>query len=337
MRTKVVSSEFTSELQEPIVAALLCVGLYLATSQWHMQLHEQIVVGLLLIRLVATFSDIQRTFHRMTGIYDMYRSVGNLIREAVKAAEQSGGDVQPTLESAIEFRDVTFGYGPRKVIFRNLNWELKAGLVTALIGQSGVGKSTMVDLLIGLRTPGIGGVFVDQVNMSTVDMVQWRRMIGYVPQEVMLFNDSIVNNVTLREPNFSESDVIDALRAAGAMSFVEALEKGIHASVGERGHRLSGGQRQRIAIARALIRNPSLLILDEATAGLDKETERRICESIVTLARSRKLTVVAVSHHTIWSDVADEVYVVSPGQVALQQEGPPAVLSLLPTRIGASN
>jgi ATP-binding cassette subfamily C protein len=143
--------------------------------------------------------------------------------------------------------------------------------------------------------------------------MQWRRMIGYVPQEVMLFNDSIFNNVTLRESGFSEADVVAALRAAGAMSFVNEYKEGVHYSVGERGHRLSGGQRQRIAIARALVRNPTLLILDEATAGLDKKTELEISNSIVDIARSRELTVVTISHNPIWSTVADEVYLVSEG------------------------
>jgi ATP-binding cassette subfamily C protein len=313
MRTKVVSSEFSGELQEPIVAGLLCAGLYLATSQWHLQLHEQIVVGMLLIRLVASFTQIQRIFHRMASIQDMYRSVGVLIKEAIRNAERVDGDVTPTLKQSIELRDVTIGY-TNKIIVRNSNLTLKAGLVTALIGPSGVGKSTIVDVVIGLRDPIAGAVLVDQVDMKTIDPLQWRRMIGYVPQEIMLFNDTILNNVTLREPGFSEKDVVEALRAAGAMSFVEERAEGLHYSVGERGHRLSGGQRQRIAIARALVRNPALLILDEATAGLDKQTELEICNSIIELARNRKLTVVTISHHPIWAAVSDEVYLVSEGE-----------------------
>jgi ATP-binding cassette subfamily C protein len=317
MRAKIVSSEFASELQEPIVAGLLCFGLYLATTEWHLRLHEQVVVGLILIRLVSTFSQIQTIYHRLTSIYDMYRSVGTLIKEAMDAAEPATGTRTPTLKKGIEFRHVTFGYGVDKIIFRDLNWTLKAGQITALIGQSGAGKSTIVDLLIGLREPGIGTVLLDQINMKAINLVQWRHMIGYVPQEVILFNDSIFNNVTLREPEFTEQAVIDALNAAGAMSFVGTYEQGVHYPVGERGHHLSGGQRQRIAIARALVRNPTLLILDEATAGLDKDTERGICDSIVDIARARNLTVISISHHAIWTDIADQVYVVSKGHVTL--------------------
>jgi ATP-binding cassette subfamily C protein len=311
MRTKIVSSEFASELQEPIVAALLCLGLYLATAQWHLQLHEQIVVGLLLIRLVGSFTQIQRIFHRMATLRDMYRSVGWLIGSAIRNAEHSGGGATPTLKQAIAFRDATIAYGPKTIIVKDLNWTLTAGRVTALIGPSGVGKSTLVDIMVGLREPTSGAVLVDQVDLKAIDLLKWRGMIGYVPQEVILFNDTIMNNVTLREPGFSEADVIAALAAAGAMSFVDASEEGLHYSVGERGHRLSGGQRQRIAIARALIKNPALLILDEATAGLDKETELEICTSIVEISRNRKLTVVAISHHHLWSSVAEEVYLMS--------------------------
>jgi ATP-binding cassette subfamily C protein len=172
-----------------------------------------------------------------------------------------------------------------------------------------------------LRIPASGAVLVDGVDLEAIDVLQWRHMIGYVPQEVVLFNDSIFNNVTLREQELTEADVIAALSAAGAMSFVGALDEGIYYSVGERGHRLSGGQRQRIAIARALVRNPALLIFDEATVGLDKETERDICNTMVETARRRRLTVLAISHNPIWSVVADDLYLMSEnGRVCAQIE-----------------
>jgi len=145
-------------------------------------------------------------------------------------------------------------------------------------------------------------------------------MIGYVPQEVVLFNDTIYNNVTLGEPEFTEADVAEALTAAGAISFINALPKGVDSPVGERGHRLSGGQRQRIAIARALVRRPALLILDEATTGLDKNTEQEICAAIQDLVRSQQITVLAISHQPTWSSIADFLFSLRDRSIVLQQQ-----------------
>ena len=320
MRTKVVSSEFASELQEPVVAALLCVGLYLATTAWHLQLHEEVVIAVLLIRMTSALSVVQRTLHRLLSSQDMYRQAGRLLRESAAAREQMTGAVRPKLKDGIQFKDVSFAYRAPRPVLRNVNWNLPAGRITALVGPSGAGKSTMVDLVMGLREPVEGAVLVDGVDLREVNLLAWRHLIGYVPQEITLFNDSIFNNVTLGEPDFTNDDVNRALQAAGAMTFVNMLQDGVQYSVGERGHRLSGGQRQRIAIARALIRNPALLVLDEATTGLDQETERQICEAVRQLAKDRELTVLAISHHPIWANIADTVYAVSNRTVTLVED-----------------
>ncbi len=196
--------------------------------------------------------------------------------------------------------------------------EIRCGLITALVGPSGVGKSTTIDLLVGLYRPQVGRILVDGVDLSEVDLQRWRRMLGYVPQEVTLFHDTIFKNVSLWAEGVTEEDVIAALRAAGAWEFVEELPDGVHQIVGERGHRLSGGQRQRISIARALLHKPRLLILDEATTGLDPETEAEICQQIQQLCQEHGLTVLAISHQPAWRRVADRVYVLGGGKA---QEG----------------
>ncbi len=157
------------------------------------------------------------------------------------------------------------------------------------------------------------------IELREIDLQQWRRLLGYVPQEVTLFHDTIFRNVSLWEEGISEEDVIAALRTAGAWGFVQELPDGLHQIVGERGHRLSGGQRQRISIARALLHKPRLLILDEATTGLDPQTEAEICDTIQGICREQRLTVLAISHQPAWQRVADRVYHIRAG---MAYEGP---------------
>lgn len=318
MRTKVVSGEFASEFQEPIIAALLCTGLYIATTEWHLKLHQQVVIGLLLIRLIGALTQAQRTYQRLVSLQEMYNSVGHLLKAAGAAREVYVGTTPPTFLHGVEFKGVSFGYSAEDQILQKVDWHLPIGRISALIGASGAGKSTIVDLVMGLRQPRQGNVTVDGIDLTEVDITQWRHMIGYVPQEVTLFNDTIYNNVTLGEPDFNESDVVDALAAAGAMSFIRNLPDGLDYAVGERGHRLSGGQRQRIAIARALVRRPSLLVLDEATTGLDKQVEQEICTAIRDIVQKRSITVLAISHQPIWTAIADEIFLLQQRNVVRQ-------------------
>ena len=180
----------------------------------------------------------------------------------------------------------------------------------------------MADLLIGLLRPQKGQIWIDDQPLSTIDIRSWRLMIGYVPQETLLLHDTVMKNVTLGAPELSEKDVENALVAAGIWDFVTTMPQGMHTTVGERGGKLSGGQRQRIAIARALVHKPSLLILDEATSGLDPETETRICDTLRGLRR--KLTILAISHQPTLINAADRAYRIQDGK---------AVLTVKPTDI----
>jgi ATP-binding cassette subfamily C protein len=193
--------------------------------------------------------------------------------------------------------------------------------MVALVGRSGSGKSTLADLLTGLQVPGEGQILVDGTPLSELDMRQWRRMIGYVPQDTVLFHDSILANVTLGDPDLGREAAEQALKRAEAWDFVAALPEGLETVVGERGGRLSGGQRQRVALARALVRAPKLLILDEATSALDPQTEQSICTTLQHL--SRELSILAISHNDAIVKVADHVYELEHGQLVLRP-GPAA-------------
>ena len=176
-----------------------------------------------------------------------------------------------------------------------------------------------MDLIIGLLRPKTGEVWIDELPLKLVDLRQWRRMIGYVPQETLLLHDSILMNVTLGDPDITEGEAQEALRKAGIWEFVEKRPKGIYSSVGQRGLMLSGGQRQRIAIARALVRKPKLLVLDEATTALDPENEAAICETLQKLRGD--ITILAISHQTAIMEVADRAYRLQ-GKTAVAIEDP---------------
>jgi ATP-binding cassette subfamily C protein len=191
--------------------------------------------------------------------------------------------------------------------------------VATLIGPSGAGKTTIADLLVGLHEPDSGAVLIDGVPLAEIDLARWRGKIGYIPQENILFNDTVLENITLGDPSISEEQAIEALRLAGAWGFISALPRGLHEVIGVRGNLLSGGQKQRLSIARALIHNPELLILDEATSALDRATAREICAAVRGLRGNR--TILAITHQSIWMDAADRVLTIQSGQVATATTG----------------
>jgi ATP-binding cassette subfamily C protein len=313
LRTRVVSSEYVSEMQEPVIGCLLAIGVYYATQSSSLNTIDVIIMALLLVRTISILGPLQKTFQRFMQSFDQYQSLQHLLWETADAAEASGGHASPTLDYGVQFDCVSFGYGDKPVLDA-MDLDIPCGLITALAGPSGVGKSTTVDLVVGLYRPQGGRILIDGVDMQELDLQQWRRLLGYVPQEVTLFHDTIFKNVSLWEDGISEEDVTAALCAAGAWRFVQELPDGLHQIVGERGHRLSGGQRQRISIARALLHKPRLLILDEATTGLDPQTESEICDTIQGICRAQRLTVLAISHQPAWQRVADRVYHIRAGQ-----------------------
>jgi ATP-binding cassette subfamily C protein len=181
------------------------------------------------------------------------------------------------------------------------------------VGPSGAGKTTFVDLLGGLYTPDHGQIKLDGVPLSEVDRSAWRQMIGYAPQELFLFHDTVYQNVSLGDPTITREDAREALRAAGAWDFVAALPQEMDTVMGERGTRLSGGQRQRVALARALAGKPKLLVLDEVTASLDPAAEAAICDALRQL--HGRVTVISISHQTAMVEAADLIYRVEAGDV----------------------
>jgi ATP-binding cassette subfamily C protein len=270
------------------------------------------VLIILLGRIMGKLGKIQKEYQQ-TGIFESaYWSMMETLEFAQKMREPRLGDRKPELQQAIRLEGVAFAYSKNSVL-NDASLIFPAGEISAIVGESGAGKTTIVDLVIGLLRPQDGEVWVDDLPLERIDLNQWRHMIGYVPQETLLLQDSIFMNVTLGDPNITKREAEEALQKAGIWEFVKARPKGIRSSVGQRGLMLSGGQRQRIAIARALVRKPKLLILDEATTALDPENEVAICQTLRKLRG--EITILAISHQPAVLEVADRAYRVKDGTV----------------------
>ncbi len=313
MKREVLNRETLRALQEPMLAIVAAVGLYLALVVWELPLASVMVLTFLLLRVLGLLHKAQQRYHRLAAQESAYWSLRATIQAAQNAIEPASGGRVPSLRRAIRFAQVDFGYGAQPLL-QNLELTLLVGSFTSLIGPSGAGKTTILDLLCALLTPQAGQILIDDVPLGDLDRHQWRRLIGYVPQETLLLHDSILANVTLGDPALSAADAERALRQAGAWEFVEALPEGMATVVGERGGRFSGGQRQRIVIARALAHDPQLLILDEATSALDPVAETAIAATLKALTPA--LTVLAVSHRPALVDIADQIYRLSDGKLA---------------------
>ena len=215
-------------------------------------------------------------------------------------------------KESIEFRHVSFRYGEQWVL-RDINLTIRKGQTVALVGQSGSGKSTMVDLIPRYYDAQEGEVLIDGVNVKDLELHDLRSLIGNVNQESILFNDTFFNNISFGVPSASLEEVQQAARIANAHDFIMATEQGYDTKVGDRGGRLSGGQRQRVSIARAILKNPPILILDEATSALDTESERLVQDALEHLMKTR--TTVAIAHRLSTIKNADEICVLHDGRI----------------------
>jgi len=217
------------------------------------------------------------------------------------------------IRGKVVFENVNFAYDAGKPVLFDINFESEPGTVTALVGPSGAGKSTVIGLIAAFYVPSSGRVLVDGIDLATVKLDSYRTQLGVVLQETFLFDGTIRENVAFSRPDASEEEVLAACRIARVDEFAEALEKKYDTIVGERGVKLSGGQRQRVSIARAILADPRILILDEATSSLDSESEAFIQEGLRYLMRGR--TTFVIAHRLSTVRRADQILVIEAGRI----------------------
>lgn len=319
IRRQVINREAINNLQDVVMALALGVGFWIAYALLKVPVAEIVVLGIVLHRSVASIGKLQKAYQTALEMEASWHHCAQLIAEAAQDPEPNPGQLTPRFERAIAFERVCFAYDHHRVL-DELDLEIRAGSLTVLTGPSGAGKTTLIDLVLGLHRPERGRILVDGVSLNDIDLIAWRRMIGYVPQETVLFHDTIRANLALGDDSFSDQELRAALEIAQAWDFVAALPDGLDTVVGEKGARLSGGQRQRIALARALLGRPRLLILDEVTSALDPETASEIARNVRELARHA--TVLAVTHRAEFLEIADRIYRIENGKAFLEERQP---------------
>lgn len=302
-------------------AVFISLYLFCAIEIFQLKPQEFLVLTVILARLWPRLSSFQSGLQHVVMMLPAFQTVIELERRCLAAREAvtEATEIIDRLhfEQGVEFQRVSFCYEANNAHYavQDISFTLPAGTTTAFVGVSGAGKSTLVDLLIGLLTPVRGQILLDGAPL-TGNLHAWRQSIGYVPQDAFLCNTTIRENLLWACPRATEAEIGEALRMAAADDFVGGLPEGIDTLIGDRGVRLSGGERQRIVLARALLRKPSVLILDEATSSLDTENEQRIQQAIEGL--HGKLTIVVIAHRISTVRNADQIIVLERGRIVEQ-------------------
>ncbi|EAI3762923.1 ABC transporter ATP-binding protein [Campylobacter coli] len=263
---------------------------------------------LALYRLMPSANRIITSYHDL--LY--YRSSLDIIYQILKQKEESLGEEKIDFYKELKLENLTFGYKDKKNLFTCLNLSIKKGEKIAFIGESGCGKSTLVDIIIGLLSPREGRVLLDENELNMKNVKNYRQKIGYIPQNIYLFNDSIAKNISFGD-EVDEEKLQRVIKQANLEHFVKNLPQGVQTKVGDGGSNLSGGQKQRIAIARALYLDPEILVLDEATSALDTESEARIMDEIYKISKDK--TMIIIAHRLSTITRCDSIYRLENGKL----------------------
>lgn len=315
--TSTAASSMSTFLNKLSGLLVLWVGVYLVLNG------ELSLGGLIAFRIIGGY--VTSPLLRLAQLWQNFQStalslerLSDIVDTPKEVAEADQGNIPlPSVRGEIRYENLSFRFaksGPMQL--NNINVEIPAGSFVGIVGQSGSGKSTMTKLLARLYSPESGRIIVDGYDISKVELYSLRRQIGIVPQETLLFEGSVQENIALTNPDADSEEIIQAAKIAVAHDFIMGLPLGYNSSVGERGSGLSGGQRQRIAIARTVLQSPQLMILDEATSALDYDTERQVCLNLAEALKQR--TVLFITHRLGTIRNADIILMMDRGSIVEQ-------------------
>ncbi len=296
------------------MALIACMGLLVFGARSTGILPSLVTFVLALQRLNVRFAGIAQNFNQLSDNAGRYQRLNEILSAGAKQFRRLGGVPFQALKREIRLEAVTLRYQPElPAAVMGVDLCIPRGHTVALVGASGAGKSSIADLLVGLYAPTAGRILIDGVDLGAMELASWQQRLGVVSQDTFLFNTSLANNIAFGSAGATRDQVVQAAIKAQAAGFIEALPNGYDTLVGERGYRLSGGQRQRISLARAILRDPELLILDEATSALDTQSERLVQEAIERFERQH--TVLVIAHRLSTVVNADEILLMHDGRV----------------------
>jgi ATP-binding cassette subfamily B protein len=290
--------------------------MYISSEYSKLTIAEMGIIGYSFLRILPMIGGLTSIKHTIVNLYPSYEQVAYMNRLAYENIQKTGNVIFDRIDDGIEYKGVSFSYPGHNPVLNDIDLTIKKGKMTAIVGESGSGKSTLIDLLIGFYGPDKGVILADKRPLQEFDIYSFRRCVGYVPQDTILFNDTVKNNLLWSNENAIDNEIEEACKLANADEFIINLSDGYDTVVGERGVRLSGGERQRIALARAMLRKPELLILDEATSALDSRSELLIKNAIKNI--THKTTLVVIAHRLSTIVNADSIYVLQNGRIIEQ-------------------
>ncbi len=299
-----------------IIVIILVFGFFINSG---IMLSEIAAIFYSLISIVSLTNTLVGVQINISNFLPKYDQVDQIINEANFHKEKFGNDYFDKLQKNITFKNLEFSYENNKIILDNLSFDIIKNNITALVGESGSGKSTIADLIVGIITPQAGEILIDDNNLNNLNINLYRKKIGYVSQDIFLFNDTVRNNlIWVADHKIGDDDIWEALKLSKADDFIRDLPLKLNTVVGERGVQLSGGQRQRLSLARTFLNRPEILILDEATSSLDSLTEMEIQKTIENIKKQKEITLIIIAHRLSTIKNADNILVLDKGKIVQQ-------------------